>query len=74
MLRHLMYVSFHTLMSGIVVVQIGSERPAQRTKPGEGAAHPDKVLFSPRRIYLGGEDKGDRAGTLRSIGQARPEW
>lgn len=39
-----------------------------------GAVHPDKVLFSPRRIYLGGKDKLSRVGILRSTGQARPEW
>lgn len=41
---------------------------------GRGATHPDKVLFFPSRIYLGGEDKGDSVGILCDIGQPRAEW
>lgn len=31
---------------------------------GREATHPDKALFFPSRIYLGGEDKGDCVGIL----------
>lgn len=61
-------------MSGILSVQTGSRRPAQSTMIGEGTIHRDKAIFSPSRIYLGGEDKGDRFGILCSKGQPRAEW
>lgn len=32
---------------------------------GEGAGHPDKALFTPSRIYLEGEDKGNWVGKQR---------
>lgn len=70
----LLSVSFHITMSGILSVQIGSQKPAWSTMSGEGAARPDKALFSPSRIYLLGEDKDDRVGLQHSTGQPKAEW